>query len=222
MFGLKDIPLFSGFSETQLAALETHMHLKHYKKDCILFYEGDKSEYLHVLMEGNVRLYKTTPTGKEVYLHGINAPSPIALFPALERVAFPATCAFLSEGTIGYLRLEKLHQCLENLDFSLAMLKAMSKRMKLLENLLHKETVFSSEAKVADLIKNNAKIFQHLKNNEIASILNITPETLSRILTKLKKEMIITIDDHVVMILEENELQNIIETNSMKKIYQFN
>jgi len=98
----------------------------------------------------------------------------------------------------------------------------MSKRMKLLENLLHKETVFSSEAKVADLIKNNAKIFQHLKNNEIASILNITPETLSRILTKLKKEMIITIDDHVVMILEENELQNIIETNSMKKIYQFN
>ncbi len=93
--------------------------------------------------------------------------------------------------TVGLLPLEKLHKCLENLDFSLAVIKAMSKRMKLLENLLHKETVFSSEAKIADLIANNAKVFQYLKNNEIASILNITPETLSRILTKLKKEEII-------------------------------
>ncbi len=217
MFELKDIPLFSGLSDSQLADLKADILMKHYAKDSIVFYEEDKSEYLHVLLKGNVRLYKTTPTGKEVYLHGMSAPSPIALFPALERVAFPATCAFLSEGVVGLLPLEKLHKCLENLDFSLAMIKAMSKRMKLLENLLHKETVFSSEAKIADLISNNAKIFQHLKNNEIASILNITPETLSRILTKLKKEKIIMIDAHIVTILNHEALQEIIETNSMKK-----
>lgn len=217
MFELKDIPLFSGLSERQLAELHMNMHVKHYSKDSIVFYEEDQSEYLHILMKGNVRLYKTTPTGKEVYLHGMSAPSAIALFPALERVAFPATCGFLSEGLVGLLPLEKFHKCLEDLDFSLAMIKAMAQRMKLLETLLHKETVFSSEAKIADLISNNAKIFQHLKNNEIASMLNITPETLSRILTKLKKEEIITIDEHIVTILDKSALQNIIETNSMKK-----
>lgn len=217
MCELKDIPLFSGLSELHLAELQANMHLKHYTKGSIVFYEEDESQYLHILMEGNVRLYKTTPVGKEVYLHGMSAPNAIALLPALERVTFPATCAFLTKGTVGFLPLEKLHKCLENLDFSLAMLKAMSKRMKLLENLLHKETVFSSEAKIADLITNNAKIFQHLKNNEIASILNMTPETLSRILTKLKKEEIITINEHVVIILNQNALQDIIETNGMKK-----
>lgn len=222
MFELKDIPLFSGLSERQLAELQDHIHVKHYSKDNIVFYEEEKSEYLHILLQGNVRLYKTNPSGKEVYLHGMTAPSPLALFPALERVAFPATCAFLSEGAVGFLPLDKLHKCLENLDFSLAMIKAMSKRMKLLENLLHKETIFSSEAKIADLISNNAKIFQYLKNNEIASILNITPETLSRILTKLKKEEIITIKEHVLTILDQKALQEIIETNSMKKIHQFN
>ncbi|MEN8727886.1 MAG: Crp/Fnr family transcriptional regulator [Sulfurovum sp.] len=222
MFELKDIPLFSGLSERQLTELQDHIHVKHYSKDNIVFYEEEKSEYLHILLQGNVRLYKTNPSGKEVYLHGMTAPSPLALFPALERVAFPATCAFLSEGAVGFLPLDKLHKCLENLDFSLAMIKAMSKRMKLLENLLHKETIFSSEAKIADLISNNAKIFQYLKNNEIASILNITPETLSRILTKLKKEEIITIKEHVLTILDQKALQEIIETNSMKKIHQFN
>jgi CRP/FNR family transcriptional regulator len=217
MFELKDVPLFSALNETQLSELQAHMRLKNYDKDCIVFYEEEKSEYLYILLEGHVRLYKTTPTGKEIYLHGMAAPSPLALFPALERVAFPATCTFITSGTMALLPLDKLHECLKNLDFSLAMIKAMTKRMKLLETLLHKETVYSSEAKVADLIANNGKIFQYMKNNEIASILNITPETLSRILSKLKKENIITIDEHVVTILDQNRLQHTIENNTIKK-----
>lgn len=217
MFEIKDITLFSGLHEAHMAELQSHLIVRHYSKDSIVFYEEDKSEYLHLLIQGNVRLYKTSPTGREVHLHGISAPSHIALFPALERIAFPATCVFLTEGAVGLLPLEKFHKCLDELDFSLAIIKAMSKRMKLLENLLHKETVYSSEAKIADLISTNAKIFQNLKNNEIASKLNITPETLSRVLTKLKKEEIIIIKEHVVTVLNKNALKDIIETNTMKK-----
>ncbi len=217
MFKIQDVALFSGLSETYLSELQAQMSIKRYDKDCIVFYEEEKSEYLHILLEGDVRLYKTTPTGKEVYLHGMTAPTALALYPALEREAFPATCAFITNGVVGLLPLEKLHKCLNNIDFSLAMIKAISKRMRLLENLLHKETVFSSEAKVADLIIKNTKLFEHLKNNEIASILNMTPETFSRILTKLKKEKIISIDKHIVTVLDQNALQNIIDTNSMKR-----
>ena len=217
MFEMKDIPLFSGLDTIQLEELQAHLIVRHYTKDSIVFFEEDKSEYLHLLIQGSVRLYKTSPMGKEVHLHGMDAPVVIALFPALEGVPFPATCSFLTDGSVGLLPLEKFHKCLKNLDFSLAIIKTMSQRMKLLENLLHKETVFSSEAKIADLISTNAKIFKHLKNSEIASILNITPETLSRILTKLKKEEIITIRAHVVTILDKNALQSIIDTNTMKK-----
>ena len=45
----------------------------------------------------------------------------------------------------------------------------------------------------------------------------MTPETLSRILTKFKKEKIIKIDEHVVTILDENALCKIMETNTMQK-----
>jgi len=58
----------------------------------------EKIDYLHILMEGHVRLYKTTPTGKEVYLNSMTAPSPLALLPALERVAFPAHCGATASG----------------------------------------------------------------------------------------------------------------------------
>jgi len=218
MYLLKDIPLFSGLSDAHLQELQHDIQVRHYTKDSIVFYEGDESDYLHILVDGTVRLYKTTPKGTQIHMHNFDAPEIIALFAAFESIPFPATCEFLTEGSVGLLPLKKIYTCLHNVDFSLSLITALAKRMKLLADLLHKETVYSSEAKIANLIYTNSSIFERLKNNEIASILNITPETLSRILTKFKKEEIITLKDHVVTILDKKALKNIIDTNSMKKI----
>ena len=218
MYALKDIPLFSGLSDEHLTELQHLLHVRHYTKDSIVFYEGDESDYLHILIDGTVRLYKTTPKGTQIHMHNFVAPEIIALFAAFETVPFPATCEFLTEGSVGLLPLKKIYDFLHNVDFSLSLITALSRRMKLLSDLLHKETVYSSEAKIADLIYTNASVFKHLKNNEIASILNITPETLSRILSKLKKEEIITLKDHVLTILDPEALEDIIATNRMHKI----
>ena len=217
MFDLKSIPLFSKLSETHLSELQAQMHIHQYEKDSIVFYEGDESEYLHILLDGVVRLYKTSPKGTQVHMHNFAAPEIIALFAAFEQIPFPATCEFLGDGTVGMIPLDKIYTCMKNVDFSISLVSALSKRMRLLADLLHKETIYTTEAKIADLVLNSPSVFEHLKNNEIASILNMTPETLSRILTKMKKEKIIMIKEHVVTILNDDALCNIIETNSIKK-----
>lgn len=218
MHTLKDIPLFSGLSDKHLNALQQIMQVRHYTKDSIVFYEGDESDYLHILLDGTVRLYKTTPKGTQIHMHNFEAPEIIALFSAFESVPFPATCEFLSEGSVGMVPLKKIYDCLHHVDFSLSIITALSRRMKLLADLLHKETVYSSEAKIADLIYTNASVFERLKNNEIAAVLNLTPETLSRILSKFKKEKIIMIKSHVVTILDPKALENIIVTNRIQKL----
>jgi len=215
MFTLKDITLFSGLNDTQLKNLQSQLHIKQYTKDNIVFYEGDKSEYLHILLDGTVRFFKTSPKGTQIHIHNFSAPEVIALFPSFEKIAFPATCEFLSDGSIGLLPLSVIDDCLENKDFALALIVSLSRRMKLLAELLHKETIFSSEAKIADIILNNPSVFERLKNNEIASILNMTPETLSRILSKLKKEKIISIDAHIISIHKKKALLDIVETNKI-------
>jgi len=217
VFELKDVSLFCGLDDVKLQLLQSQLLIKHYKKNSIVFYEDDESEYLHILLDGEVRLFKTSPQGKQVHIHNFQAPETIALFAAFERIPFPASCEFFTDGVLGLLPLKSLYNCLRDIDFSLAFISSLSKRIRLLSTLLHKETIFSSEAKIADLIYNNPKLFQHFKNNQIASILNITPETLSRILTKLKKENIITIEEHIVTILNPKALLSIIETNSIKK-----
>ncbi len=218
MHTIQEIPLFSELTEEQLKSVYAQMQVRQYSKDSIVFYEGDEGEFLYVLLEGTVKLFKTSPKGTTIHMHNFVAPEIVALFPTLERIPFPATCEFLTDGTMGLLPLDKLYGCLNNTKLALSLISSLLKRMKILAELLHKETIYSSEAKIADFLLNNASVFERLKNNEIASILNMTPETLSRILTKLKKEEVIIIKDHVVTVLDEDALREIVETNSIQSI----
>jgi CRP/FNR family transcriptional regulator len=215
MFKLNHIPLFSQLDDIQLEELQSQMIIHRYEKESVVFYEGDESEYLHILLDGAVRLYKTSPKGTQVHMHNFVAPDIIALFAAFEQIPFPATCEFLEEGTVGLLPLSKIYECMKNVDFSISLVSALSKRMKLLADLLHKETIYTTEAKISDLLLNNPSIFERLKNNEIASILNMTPETLSRILSRFKKENIITITEHKVTLHDTEALLKVIQTNKI-------
>lgn len=217
MIKLEDIPMFSALDEHYTKELHNAVYMKQYTKDSIVFYEGDKSEYLHILMEGDVKLYKTSPKGSQIQINRFSAPSLIAEFACFEKEVFPATCEFVTDGTIGLLHFNKLYEYLSHPQFSLELIKSLTGKVVLLSSLVHKETILSSEAKVADLMIKKQSIFNRLKNNEIASILNLTPETFSRILTKFKKEGIIRIEAHTLKVVNEDALYMVVETNTLKE-----
>jgi CRP/FNR family transcriptional regulator len=216
MFKLEEIPMFSALGQNYLKELQEQIHIKKYTKESIVFYEGDKSDYLHILMEGSVKLYKTSPKGSQIQINRFSAPGLIAEFAIFEKEPFPATCEFVTDGCIGLLHFDKLYDYLNQPEFSLELLKSLTGKISLLSALVHKETILSSEAKVADLMLKKVTIFNRLKNNEIASILNLTPETFSRILTKMKKEGIVKIENHKLVILNQDALITIIENNTIK------
>lgn len=193
------------------------IYIRHFTKHSILFYEGDSSDYLHILLDGQVRLYKTSPKNTMVQLHRLNTPAIIGEYACLEQAPFPATCEFISEkGTVGLLHFTKVMEYLKDPIFSLALLKSMTNKVMMLSSLVHKETILSSEAKVADLLLSEKEIFNTVKNNEIASILNITPETLSRILSKFKKSHIINSKDNIITVSNIEALHIIVEKNTLK------
>jgi len=216
MIQLQDIPMFSALGENYIKDLQNAIHVKQYAKDSIVFYEGDESNYLHILMEGDVKLYKTSPKGSQIQINRFSAPSLIAEFACFEKEVFPATCEFVTDGAIGLLHFDKLYEYLNQPEFSLELIKSLTGKVMTLSALVHKETILSSEAKVADLMIKKVAIFNRLKNNEIASILNLTPETFSRILTKFKKEGIISVENHLLKVLNADALYSIVDTNTMK------
>ncbi len=216
MLRLEDIPMFSALTQSNLKELYNQTHIKNYTKDSIVFYEGDDSNYLHILLEGSVKLYKTTPKGTQIQINRLGAPDLIGEYACFEALPFPATCEFVTNGTIGLLPFEVIYKHLGDSNFSLEIIKSLTGKVSLLSALVHKETVLSSEAKVADLMLQKLSMFHRLKNNELASTLNLTPETFSRILTKLKKEGIIKVEDQKIVILNEDALYTIVDTNTIK------
>jgi len=217
MIDIADIPMFSNLDKKFHKELYDSIYIKRFTKRSIVFYEGDESNYLYILLEGTVRLYKTSPKGTEVQIKRMNAPDTIGEYACFEKAPFPVTCEFISDGTMGLLHFDKVYQYLDDKEFSLGLIKSLTSKVMLLSSLVHKETILSSEAKVADLILNKKTIFNRLKNNEIAAILNLTPETFSRIMSKFKKESFISLKNHTLTILNREALYIIVETNTVKE-----
>jgi CRP/FNR family transcriptional regulator len=217
MVEIQDIPMFSDLDKKFHKELQDSIYIKKFTKNSIVFYEGDESDYLYLLLEGNIQLYKTSPKGSQVQIKRMKAPNVIGEYACFEKEPFPASCEFITDGVMGLLHFDKVYQYLDNKEFSLGLIRSLTSKVMVLSSLVHKETILSSEAKVADLMLEKIATFNRLRNNEIAGILNLTPETFSRVITKFKKESIIHVVDGELKILNEEALYMIVETNTVKE-----
>ena len=95
---LREIPFFKNLDESELKRLAEISSLKRYKADEIVFFEGEMSKFLLVLIEGVVRLYKNSSKGKEIVLNTISPISFIAEVANLEQIPYPASCVFSAGG----------------------------------------------------------------------------------------------------------------------------
>ena len=218
MHNLTDIQLFSKVSDKYLNEIKQNAITRSYSKDSIVFYEGDTSKYLYVILEGIVKMYKTTPKGTQIQINRFEAPAMVGEYACFENQPFPASCEFVTEGKMVMIPFSHILKNLDDGQFSLELIKSLTAKVMVLSALIHKETIFSSEAKVAKMLIENVEIFSKLKYNEIAAILNLTPETLSRIFKKFKKEQIIEMKTgQHVKILDYDVLEEVIESNKVKE-----
>jgi len=217
MYDLREVQLFSKLSDQHIAEIKENSVVRSYSDESIVFYEGDRGEYLYIIVEGAVKLYKTSPKGSQIQINRFEAPAVVGEYACFERMPFPATCEFITDGKVAMVPYEFIYKNLSNEEFSLELIKSLTSKIMVLSALIHKETIYSSEAKVAKMLIENSEIFSKLKYNEVASILNLTPETLSRIFKKMKKEGIIEVDRyHHVQVLDYDALDLVIENNKIK------
>ena len=210
---LEQIPFFQGLNETELKRLEDISILKKYKKGEFLFMEGEESKWLHLLIKGSLKLYKIGPKGKEIFMHQFNGISFVAELANFENIKFPATAIFLTGGEVLKIDYDKFYaEFLSNPHVSLQIIKSLSQKLKIASELIHQELVLNSEAKVASFLVNHADLFNELKHIKIASILNITPETFSRILAKFKTQNLIELDaNNKIVNIATSELSEMFE-----------
>lgn len=189
---LKKIYLFEGLDESTLKKVENISSVEKLNKENILFYEGDAPKYMYILLKGIIKLYKVTSADKELVLKYFNENELIAEVANFEEINYPATAQAFTNIEVLKIDFEKFKdEILSNPRLSFLVTKSLIKKIRNLENLVSMHLVLDSKERVAKYIYDNPEDFFNTKNVLIAEILNITPETLSRILRVFKNEDLI-------------------------------
>ncbi|ADU65274.1 cyclic nucleotide-binding protein [Desulfurispirillum indicum S5] len=182
------------------------------KKD-ILFYEGDEGEQVFFLLEGSVRLFRTTDQGKETVVHFVHAGELFAEILLARETRYPVSAMALEPCMLLGMSARRLRQIIQgNPDFALRYIGALTKRLKYLVNMV--EHLSSRDVQERFLLYlGHLSASQRLKTvqlpvpkGELALLLGTTPETFSRLLKKLVEEGAIAVDGREITLLQKMPL----------------
>lgn len=205
---LKNIYQFSKLDDESLKLLERIIVRKKYQKDNIVFYEGDLGDRITILSKGLLKVYKTDKKGNEITIHLFSEPTMVAEMPIFEEIRYPATSRFESDGEIIFLDYKKFKEILEsNSNVAFSIIRSLTKKIKFLENTVSGSMGKSAGERVAKFLYDNEEVLGQLKNYTMAGAINITPETFSRELKKLKDTKIIVSEGGGVRILNKEALK---------------
>ncbi|MGM0623112.1 MAG: Crp/Fnr family transcriptional regulator [Campylobacterota bacterium] len=192
---LAQVDVFSLLEESDIYKIIEIAQIVHYQKSDILFYESDLPTKFFILLDGDIKLYKVNEKEGEVVLHRFDTPTMIAEMAVIEELPFPATAEVMAKSRFAVIdRRAFLDLILHSPSMSLAIIRSLNKKIKTLEQTINNNLVYNSLKRVASFILSHPQKFQSVKKVEIAQELNMAPETLSRMITKLKKQQIVGTD----------------------------
>ncbi|MFA6145360.1 MAG: Crp/Fnr family transcriptional regulator [Sulfurimonas sp.] len=197
---LRRVPLFKDLSNDELNEIKNITTVKKLSMGEILFYEGEEPNAFYALLEGDLKLYKTGLKSNEIVLHYFSTPTMIAEMATLESTPFPATAISTTDTTTVALidKIKFLSLLQSNPVFSFHIIQSLTKKIKNLEVAINRNLIFDATLKVCSLLQENPTILKHSKSKDVANILNMAPETLSRIVTKFKKLNILDNDQKLI------------------------
>ncbi|MEJ2437868.1 MAG: Crp/Fnr family transcriptional regulator [Sulfurovaceae bacterium] len=202
------IKLFQMLPKHELEYVNKVVNILHKNKNDTIFLEGEDSDYLHMLLEGTAKVYRVDNKGNELLLHNFKAQSLIAELANFENMRFPASCKMITEGYIAKIKFTDFQILLQRYPaLSMQVINSLTKKMKFLDTVIQQNLLLSSQAKIANFIYENEDVFVAQKQHQIASMLFITPETLSRNLKKFKEYGILENNKNKFTVIDREKLK---------------
>jgi len=211
---IESIEFFSSLNKEQIELLSSFCTQNSFSENYIVHYEKQASENILFLSSGLAKAYKIDKHDNEIFLYYIYKNS---LLSEVSEISTAALYSFsnieiVEDANILSINYKKFTEHFLNKNLlCLEFASEVIKRSQQLQTLVNREFIFDSVAKVAMMISSDLDMFNKLKRHESSLILHIQPATLSRVLTRLKRNSIIDIIQGRVSILDEMALKAIFE-----------
>ena len=214
---ISEAHLFKGLPENQLREIEGITVGKRFKKGDLIFSEGDDGDGFFLVGSGLVKIFKSSPDGKEQILHILGPGEPFGEVPVFSGQQFPATAEAIAKSRLIFFpRSAFVALITANPALALNMLAVLSMRLRQftvqIENLSLKEVpgrLATYLVYLADEQKRDDFVTLSISKGQLASLLGTIPETLSRIFARMNGQNLIEVKDRNIKLLNLSGLEEL-------------
>ncbi len=206
------IDFFDELNEEQIKQLSSISNVYQYPKKSILNYESDVNTNILFLIHGLIKIYKVDKFNNEIFLYHIHEKSMISELSSIRENSIYcfSNSEFIEDSVILSIDFKKFNELfLSKNILTMKFMEELLDKSHQLQCIINRELVFDATAKVAFMLDNDLAMFNKLKRQEVSFMLHIQPETLSRVLKRLKRNGIIEIINSKVLIEDKEQLSSI-------------
>ncbi|MFO7570808.1 MAG: Crp/Fnr family transcriptional regulator [Smithellaceae bacterium] len=217
---IKETDLFYGVSPAGIEALAAQAVLKKFRTGDMVVGETDSIRSFYVVISGQLKLYRSSPEGREQTLQLLGPGDPFGLCTAFATDSFPASAMAIEESLV-LLIPGMLVETVARREPSLLLniIRILSQRLKNSMNLIESLSLKEVPGRLASFLLHELsrekgktdRIDLTITQRELAKILGATPESLSRAIRKMAAEGILITSGRTITILDQNALAELAE-----------
>ncbi|HOI53964.1 MAG TPA: Crp/Fnr family transcriptional regulator [Phycisphaerae bacterium] len=215
---LARVTLFESLPPKDLLQLATVVRREHFPRDATLFLQGQRADRFYVLVEGAVKLFRTSPDGRQQILHTVMPPNAFAEAAVFAGGRYPAHAVAMKPSECLLLpRCEFVHLLGRHPELTMRVLASMSRRLQDFVSLIEDLSLREVSARLARYLLQEAerhgrrKFRLAMPKGELARQLGTTPETLSRTFTRMDDRGLLSTSGQTVHLLDADRLAALLE-----------
>lgn len=217
---ISKITFFSGLQKEDLKRIASISLERSYKKNMIVFMEGEPGDATYYIKSGKVKLFRTYEDGREHIIHILSEGDVFGEATLFNDISYPASASIYEDAVLGIIKNKDLENLVkENSDLSLNLIKLLAQKLLFAQEKIKDLTfndVFSRTAsQILKLAQYHGKetaegivIDMHFSRQELAEMVGTTRETISRVISKFKKEKSIIESKGGLLIINKNKLKS--------------
>lgn len=208
---LNQVYMFSELEPSDARLLTEHTHTRTYPANSILINEGDQTDSLYVILEGEVKAYASDESGKEVILNILGPGEYFGELSLVDDQPRSASVMTLKPTKAMIISKQNFKQCLsENTELAFNLIRNLTRQVRGLTDSVKNLALMDVYGRVARTLLDLAHdvdgkqvIEQKLTHQDIANMVGASREMVSRILKDLSRGGYISTDKKSITIKEK-------------------
>ena len=227
---LAQVQIFSGLSETELSCLVECVTPRQYSPGEIVFCEGEPCAGLYVVERGHVRVFKTSPAGREQVLTIDGPGNSVAEIPVFDGGVYPASGAAVDDASLLFIGKQDFQAlCLAHPQVALKVLRVVGARLRRLVGIIEELSFTTVRHRLVSLLlrlaqregrktEEGVEFLLPTSHQELASQIGTVRELVSRNLSRLQSEGLVKMEGRIILITNVKLLEAELESGAQPAV----